>query len=393
VCHAEAAFAPYGSSADSMPLPHFSLLHGWVKDSLQRIQQAAPGSAYLTDVEPLLPTTADSVFSFYSTAPPFTTAKLQSELSAKANKHIVKAAAEHMLRKSKQGDKWEWAHNKAITANGAWGWKLVQPETPQLRLSDVEYTIAARLNLGLKPFTSQTMAVLPEHCPLCPKAKEHVKSLHADPWHWLACKTICAPAGELTRRHDAVVDAVYRVAWQVGAQVQKEVKGLDVISSQRPDLQIVFPGRMILADVAVGHSLTVSQIAKSQLSLTTKQSQKDAKYRDVAARLGAELLNLCADSCGGLATGASQLVSAIGEEGERWSLGTWKSADIERQLLGAIAIAVQRGNALAMLSGNTRTACARVQEVEREVKGEAGEGMRRKDDGCQQTGLGCWGRE
>ena len=52
--------------------------------------------------------------------------------------------------------------------------------------------------------------------------------------------------GELSRRHDAVADAVGRVAWQVGAQVRREVAGLDLGSKQRPDLEIVFPGRVLL---------------------------------------------------------------------------------------------------------------------------------------------------
>ena len=47
---------------------------------------------------------------------------------------------------------------------------------------------------------------------------------------------------------------------------------------------------------------------------------------------------------------------AIGEEGERWSAGTWSSSLIERQLLSSVAIAVQRGNALTMLCGFTRAA-------------------------------------
>ena len=49
-------------------------------------------------------------------------------------------------------------------------------------------------------------------------------------------------------------------------------------------------------------------------------------------------------------------VAAIGEEGERWIAGTWSRGVIERQLLGAIAVAVQRGNALTMLAGFTRAA-------------------------------------
>ena len=74
----------------------------------------------------------------------------------------------------------------------------------------------------------------------------------------------------------------------------------------------------------------------------------------MASRLGAELLNVSVDACGGIADGAVRLVTVVGEEGERWSAGTWSSGSIERHLLGAIAVAVQRGNAMAMLVGYTR---------------------------------------
>ena len=89
-----------------------------------------------------------------------------------------------------------------------------------------------------------------------------------------------------------MVDATARIAWLVGAQVQREVKGLDPNSKQRPDLQIVFPGRMMLADVVVSHSLTLDNVAQDRNAPTRQQQRKKKKYADVAARLGAELLNL-----------------------------------------------------------------------------------------------------
>ena len=74
---------------------------------------------------------------------------------------------------------------------------------------------------------------------------------------------------------------------------------------------------------------------------------KDRKYAGVASRLGAELLNVSVDACGGLAEGAFRLVRAVAEEGERWSAETWRRTSIERYLLSAIAVAVQKGNAMA----------------------------------------------
>ena len=177
----------------------------------------------------------------------------------------------------------------------------------------------------------------------------------------------CAPLtrGELTRRHDAVVDATARVARLVGAQVQQEVGGLDPHSTKRPDLFIVFPGRMLLVDVVVTHSLTSSRIARGQSGAATKQAEKQKKYAGVASLLGSGLLSLSVDTCGGMATDAVSLVEAIGEEGERCSAGTWSSTRIKKMLLGSIAVALQRGNALVLLSGYTRSASAREEKIRR----------------------------
>ena len=60
----------------------------------------------------------------------------------------------------------------------------------------------------------------------------------------------------------------------------------------------------------------------------------------------------------------TRLIRAIGEEGEQWSLDTWSSSGIQRQLLCAIAVAVQRGNAMTLLSCNARAAGARADRAE-----------------------------
>jgi hypothetical protein len=227
------------------------------------------------------------------------------------------------------------------------------PEDPRSRLSDVEYAIAARLSLGLQPYPAKSTAILPEHCPLCTGLRAAVPvSLKREPWHMLTCTSLFP--GELSRRHNAVVDTIARVAWMVEAQVQREVAGLDPSSAARPDLHIVFPGRVLLTDVTVSYSLTASNVLSGRSTATDRQRRKNSKYGAVASRIGAELLNVSIDACGGLASDAGRLVQAIAEEGETWSAGTWSSNAIERYLLGAISVAIQRGNALAMLTGYSR---------------------------------------
>ena len=347
-CCDEPSFKQHCDAAT--PVPHQSQLWNWVDDGMRRVRCAASGSKYQSDIDPLLPATAGLVFHHYSTSDPSTTAPLQKTLNAKATKHNVEAAVQVLEEQAKGrgGNKWELAHYRATSGPGALTWKMVRPEGPHLRLSDVEYAVAARLNLGLQPFNPLARTMLPPDCPLC---KRRV-SLDTDPWHWMTCASITK--GELSRRHDAVVDAISRVARQVGAQVRTEVQGLDPHSVKRPDLQIVFPGRMLLTDVVVTHTLTPAAVVYGGNKAINRQAVKKAKYTGVASRLGAELLNMSLDTSGGMASEAFELVRAISDEGARWSGGTWNSAAITRHLMGAIATAVQRGNALTMLSGYTR---------------------------------------
>ena len=69
---------------------------------------------------------------------------------------------------------------------------------------------------------------------------------------------------------------------------------MDATSARRPDLQLVFPGRMLLTDVVVSHSLTAARCAKhatgASLAAVSWQSAKNKKYAAVASRIGAELL-------------------------------------------------------------------------------------------------------
>ena len=98
------------------------------------------------------------------------------------------------------------------------------------------------------------------------------------------------------------------MAGLVGAQVRKEVEGLDLNGKQRPDLHIVFPGRVLLSDVVVSYSLTSSRTPHQRSTIAIKQGQKAKQYAHIASHLGAQLLNVSVDACGGLASDAVKLV-------------------------------------------------------------------------------------
>ncbi len=190
---------------------------------------------------------------------------------------------------------------------------MAVPLGPRVRLSDTEYIIAARLNLDLPPFPD--MDNLPDHCPLCvhPITKQPI-SLRDDPWHHLTCAAMMN--GEGNARHNEIADVLQHTALLLGAQARREVKGLADKSNVRPDLQIFFPGRMLLTDIVVSHPITTSRVQRQISSTTRAQYGKQTKYSNLAARLGAELLPFSVATYGGLADDAMKLVQAMGEEGE-----------------------------------------------------------------------------
>jgi hypothetical protein len=341
-CADEATFVPLHTAS----IPASSQLHGWVTNSVQRVRQAASDAC-----DEILPPTADTFFSYYTRINPSAADSLQSALHAKAISHQNGAAMKQLKQKTKKGDKRPWAHRKAITAQAAWTWKMALPLGPRARLSDTEYIIAARLNLDLPPFPD--METLPNHCPLCvhPMTKQPI-SLRDDPWHHLVCAAMTN--GEGNARHNEIADVLQHIALLLGAQAKREVKGLADKSKVKPDLQIFFPGRMLLTDVVVSHPLTTSRVQRQVSSTTTAQYGKQTKYSKLATRLGAELLPFSVATYGGLADDAMKLVQAMGEEGEE-TMGAWTKEEIVRYTLCMTATAIQRGNARVMLAGRMQS--------------------------------------
>jgi phosphoribosyl-ATP pyrophosphohydrolase len=153
--------------------------------------------------------------------------------------------------------------------------------------------------------------------------------------------------GEANTRHNEVADVLQHTALLLGAQAKREVQGLVRKSKIRPDLQIFFPGRMLLTDIVVSHPITASRVQTQRSSTTAAQSKKMKKYSSVSAQLGAELLPFSVATYGGLADDAMKLVQALGEEGEE-TMGAWSKEEIIRYTLSVTATAIQRGNAFLL---------------------------------------------
>ena len=160
-----AVFAPFCDGA-ACPLPADTLLHGWLQDSMTRLRDAAFGPELESK---LLPASASSFFSFYASAPSALSSSLQSSISALANNRDREACltAAQQLRPQDGGR--ALAHFTACSALHASAWKRAAPTQPLTTLLDKQYRIAARLNLGLPPFSSDRQ--LPADCRSAPGAR------------------------------------------------------------------------------------------------------------------------------------------------------------------------------------------------------------------------------
>jgi hypothetical protein len=267
-----------------------------------------------------------------------------------AASHSFEASLSAAKANRKQYGRAELAHLNAISAPRAWTWKTVMPTEPALELMNTQYRIAARLNLGLKPLQPSSMRALPACCPSC---KKHV-DFAEDSWHFLSCTKQMGAGGGLALRHNAVVDALYFAVLTVGGQAAREPVGLHFADNRRPDLQCVFPGQQVLVDVVVSHPLAPSSIRYGRGTPALRaQQKKHRKYKDTAAQHKAQLLPFSVETCGAMAPDAVKLLHLI-STASREHLSLWPHADIMRQVLGAVAVAVQKGTAMALLTGYNR---------------------------------------
>jgi hypothetical protein len=123
-------------------------------------------------------------------------------------------------------------------------------------------------------------------------------------------------------------------------------------SVKLPDChQLVYPGEHVLTDVAVVHPLGFhGRLFPSNPTGAAKQAQyaKRRKYAAIASRHDAQLIPFVVETCGGLAPDAITLLDLISNAASE-HLSLWSPGDTAKHLLDSVAIAIQKGNAMAML--------------------------------------------
>jgi hypothetical protein len=332
-------FEPFASK--TRPLPSHTVLLGCIEDSINRVKNDNP------DASEHLPPTVASFFHFYSTAKSSLADSLQRTLNTQANNTRYNASIVRARRMKKTDGGYALAHSNAITAPYASTWKTVIPVTPALTLSDAQYRIASRLNLKLNPL--RDMFELTADCGVCQKKG----ALEQDPWHYLSCCKQKGANGEISTRHNAVNDSLYAAVLMVGGQAMREPSGLSDHDGKRPDLQSVFNNKHLLSDTVVTHSLAPSLIrwstVRSCRAAEIKAGEKHKKYDTLAAQHHATFLAMSVETCGGFSQDAIDLVKYIAR-GSKETLNLWPYNHVVLQVISNVAIAIQRGNAMIVLS-------------------------------------------
>ncbi len=295
---------------------------------MKEVIEATPESAEI------LPPSAASFFSFYSSARSSLSSSLQRTLNAQASKHRYDASLTAAKDKRPEDGGLALAHAKVTSAPLASTWKSVTPVTAALTLSDAQYRVAARLNLRLDPL--RDMSELTNNCPACGRQN----ALTNDRWHFLTCKK--QSKGEISIRHDAVKKALYHAVLTLGGQAVCEPVGLSGADGRRPDLQIVFPGQHLITDVVVSHPLAPSAIIHSAVGQTNavairKEQRKRKKYNSIATKHGASFLAFSLETCGGIAPEAVEVMERIGRAAQE-QLTLWSHHAITQHMLHNIAI-------------------------------------------------------
>jgi hypothetical protein len=80
------------------------------------------------------------------------------------------------------------------------------------------------------------------------------------------------------------------------------------------------------------------------------EAAKRRKYLTMSSQRRFEQLPFAVETCGGVGPSGDRLIKAMAEASEE-QLFMWSREDVIRELVGSVAIAVQRGGALTYLEG------------------------------------------
>ena len=284
----------------------------------------------------------------------FATADWHSKLSRARVEHDYKArtapvqvADKNAPTAAEQAAQVGVARWNAVSAPGAKEWLQVIATEFDLRLNMELFRMSVRVRLGLPPTAQQRV-----QCALCRKPHASAEC------HHLACASLSRHA---TNKHHTVVNALASGARRAAAVANAEPRGLNESDGLRPDLQLLLDARSILSDIVISHPTAPSHVARAQQQLAVAEhaaTLKTRKYAALALKQRAAFIPFSMETYGGMSKHARELIDVIVQYAVDHQV-LFSKQEIRTRLVGIIAIAVQRGNALAILAGYRKAARSR----------------------------------
>ena len=258
--------------------------------------------------------------------------KIQRTLSQAAD-----SQRRNVLISRSNNDKVTKARLLSCAAEHASAWLTAVPSESATRMSDRQYSMMARMRLGLPPTDDEI-----DDC-VC-NTKNGKKG--ADSLHQLSCNK--ARKLEVNLRHDMVKTILNRWARRVGCASVLEPQSISG-SQQRGDLFITTPqGKSFLVDVTIVQPACPTWLkrgsSKSQLSAANAAAKdKHHEYDEIAKQMGAKFVPIAAEVFGAINTEAIDLFKQLA------SFATvdtcpWSRTEALNSLISSLAIAIQVGN-------------------------------------------------
>jgi hypothetical protein len=239
------------------------------------------------------------------------------------------------------------AHMASLKTIHTGRWLSVIPRVRRNEMPDSEFVVAARARLYV-----QARKVPLEYCSCQPFRTGVVGHYVDDPLHALSCKL--TRGRQITWRHDMVVDATATGLRQCGARVRVEQTSEDQNSKQRPDIFTTISGQQMFIDVGIVQPSAMSHRHKGPLVRTQEyEKEKSIKYKPVAMNHDAGMIPNIYECNGGYGEQACNLLEDIKRFAHEEALA-FAPSEVVRDMMDAVAIAIQRGNAKAIIAAYER---------------------------------------
>jgi hypothetical protein len=297
----------------------------------------------LQSLKEQIPKPSECFDRFYASDPELAD-ELQAQLSAIVTKNAKAFAA--------PADQPETVNRlKSISQPNASAFLLQLPGDSKTKLSNAEYSAIAQLRLCSTP------SDMPEFCGRCNAP------LGPSVEHFVGCNKYGA---ESIRRHNGIRDGVATVCKAVpGMDVKVEPWGMYAEDERRIDLFIKWFNLAWAVDIRVCHLNARSNLAVGDEAAMHRAAQaKIRKYQDLETLYDCKVVPFIVDTFGRLGEEAKSFLQAV-ENAAAESGSETSPSEVRKNLMAAISLALQRGNAAMITAGlaDSRRAQARAQRA------------------------------